>query len=280
MAWIGGSEGVFRLHDSDDNCGSLVSLSDAAEIFDVSVSALAKLANTTLKITEADGEKFVNELDLHKAWGSGAIPTTHPPKIGNAKRSLDELILMKLVKLTYPTASITPQMKAGRQQADLFVELDAKRVAIEFFGPSHFIPQFPGELKPPNERKATIEAQLKCECVVWPYWIQRCESNVRALFLPKTVGKASVWSTKAHFGDFVLSNSAEIVVELSQRFNAVGKDGLGYMYLAIRTKNKPVHPIVKRIMDGKVRRERLIPQKNDRPTSFWLPECIERLSPK
>lgn len=280
MAWIGGSAGVFRLHNSDDNCGSMVSLSDAAEIFDVAVSTLAKLADTTLKITEVDGEKFVNELDLHKAWGSGVIPTTHPPKIGSAKRSLDELILMKLVKLAYPPASVTPQVKAGRQQADLFVELDAKRIAIEFFGPSHFIPQYPGELKTPSERRTTIESHLKCECVIWPYWIQRCESNVRALFSPDTVGKASVWSTKAHFGDFVLPNSAEIIIELSQRFNAVGDDGLGYMYLASRTKNKPPHPIVKRIMEGKQDRERLIPKGNVRPTSFWLPDCIERLTLK
>jgi len=35
---------------------------------------------------------------------------------------------------------------------------------------------------------------------------------------------------------------------------------------------------VKRIMDGKQRREKLIPKGNEKPTSFWLPECIERLS--
>ena len=273
MAWIGGSEGVFRLHDSDNYCGSMVSLSDTAEIFDVDASALAGL-----KITEVEGENFVNELDLHKAWGSGAIPTVHPSRIGSAKRSLDELILMKLVKLVYPTALITPQMKAGRLQADLFVELENKRIAIEFFGPSHFIPQYPGELKPPSQRRESIEGHLKCECVVWPYWIQRCEANIRAIFATGTVGKASVWSTKAHFGDFVMPNSAEIVIELSQRFNAIGADGLGYMYLASKTKNKPVHPIVKRIMDGKQRREKLIPKGNEKPTSFWLPECIERLS--
>jgi hypothetical protein len=280
MAWIGGSEGVFRLHESDDYCGSMVSLSDTAEIFDVSVSDLTGLAGTKLKITEAEGDKFVNELDLHKAWGSGVLPTKHPAKIGSAKRSLDELILMKLIKLAYPSAKTTPEMKAGRLQADLFVELDSKRIAVEFFGPSHFIPQFTGELKSPSERKAVIEGYLKCECVVWPYWIQRCEANVRAVLDTRTIGKASVWSTKAHFGDFVMTNSAEIVIELSQRFNAVGADGLGYMYLASRTRNKPVHPIVKRIMEGKQQREKLIPKGNDRTTSFWLPECIERLSPK
>src|SRR5690606_8745468 len=121
---------------------------------------------------------------LHKAWGSGVIPTKHPSKIASAKRSLDELILRRLTKIVYPTATITPQKKAGRLQAAIFVELDGVRAAVEFFGPSHFIPQYRGELKPPSERKAAIEASLQSECVIWPYWIQRCESNVRAVFHP------------------------------------------------------------------------------------------------
>src|SRR5262245_13060002 len=119
MAWIGGSAGVLRLHDSDDNCGSMISMDDAAEIFDVEVGALAGLADSVLTVVDIGGEKFVNELDLHKAWGSGAIPTPHPPRIGSAKRSLDELILMKLLKIVYPKGTVTPQKKSGRQQADL-----------------------------------------------------------------------------------------------------------------------------------------------------------------
>lgn len=277
MAWIGGSAGVFRLHDSDDNCGSMVSLGDAAEIFDVAVRELAQLADTLLPITEVDGEKFVNELDLHKAWGKGAIPSAPPPRIGSAKRSLDELILMKLIKIAYPKSSMTPQKKAGRQQADLFVDVDGNQVAVEFFGPSHFIQQYSTEIKPPDERKTSIEGHLGCECVIWPYWIQRCESNVRALFDRTAKGKASVWSTKAHFGEFVFPDSSEIIVGLSSRFNAIGADGIGYMYLDSHTKNKPVHPIVKRIMDGKAKRDRLIPRGSEKPSAFWLPECIERL---
>src|SRR5262249_49076360 len=155
-----------------------------------------------------------------------------------------------------------------------------KRVAVEFFGPSHFIPQFRGKIKPPTDRKKSIEDHLGCECVVWPYWIQRCESNVRALFDASAVGKAAVWSTQAHFGDFVLPRSSAFIIGLSQRFNAVSADGLGYMYLDGRTKNKPVHPIVKRIMNGAERKEQLIPPGNDRPEAFWLPECILRETPK
>ena len=35
MAWITRSEGVFKLHDSDNYCGALLSLTDAAEIMAV-----------------------------------------------------------------------------------------------------------------------------------------------------------------------------------------------------------------------------------------------------
>src|SRR5262245_22703840 len=141
MAWIGGSAGGFRLHDSDTWCGSMVSVEDAAEIFDVAVGDLVALDGGALSIKQVDDHRFINELDLHKAWGSGAISTTpHPPKIGSAKRSLDELILMKLIKIVFPAASVTPQVKAGRQQADLLVDVGGNKVAVEFFGPSHFIP--------------------------------------------------------------------------------------------------------------------------------------------
>ncbi len=274
MAWIGGSAGIFRLHDSDDNCGSLISLEDAAELFDVQTGTLEALHGSGLSISRVGDEKFVNELDLHKAWGTGSIPTRHPSRIGSAKRSLDELILMQIIRLVYPQSVVTPQKKAGRQQADLFVELDKHQIAVEFFGPSHFIPQYSSEIKPPGDRKLRVEDALQCECVIWPYWIQRCTSNVRALFDVTAKGIASVWSTKAHFGDFIFPDSSEIVVNLTERFRAIDTDGVGYMYIDSRTKNKPIHPIVNRIKEGKEKKERLIPRGSDKPSTFWLPECL------
>src|SRR5262249_35058893 len=138
MAWIGGSAGEFRLHDSDDWCGSMLSVEDAAEIFDVPVADLTALDGGALSIKKVGDKRFVNELDLHKAWGSGAITTTpHAPKIGKGKRSLDELILMQLIRIIFPAASVRPQVPAGRQQTDLLVGIRRKQVAVEFFGPSH-----------------------------------------------------------------------------------------------------------------------------------------------
>jgi hypothetical protein len=250
-------------------------LEDAAEIFDVQVADLIQLDGTALSIIPENDERFVKELDLHKAWGSGAIPSKHPARIGSAKRSLDELILMRLIAITYPEATIKPQAKAGRKQVDLVVQNEGREVAVEFFGPSHFIPQYGRQPGAASERKAVIQDALNCECVIWPYWIQRCELNVRALFEPSVAGLASVWSTKAHFGDFVSEDAAETILDVTQRFNALADDGIGYMYLNSRTPNKPVHPIVKRIAAGRERPERLIPRGNKKPPTFWLPQLAE-----
>lgn len=82
---------------------------------------------------------------------------------------------------------------------------------------------------------------------------------------------ASVWSTKALFGDFAYPDSADLIVEISSRFGAVKSDGLGYMYGDSHT-NKPVHPIVEAIRAGRESRDRLIPRGTRFADSFWLPK--------
>lgn len=147
-------------------------------------------------------------------------------------------------------------------------------MAVEFFGPSHFIPQYGRNPEAPSERVAAIQDKLGIECVVWPYWIQRCETNVKVLLGDDIEGIAAVWSTKAHFGDFTLDGAASVISELSKRFNALGKSGIGYMYTNERTPNKPVHPIVDRIQKGKEKRSRLIPRDNQFSESYWLPSSL------
>ena len=267
MAWIGESQGIFRLYDSDRWCGSYLSLADAAEILGVHETALANI-----RAVERDGEKFVSELDLHRAWRSGKVQNPHAPRMGMASRSLDELILKRLVEIVWPDAQVEPQVAFGRRRVDLAVRLGRRRVLVEFVGPSHFIPQYARPLSSPLERKKAVEAHFGDECVIWPYWIQRCERNVRALFDSSVEGLAAVWSTKAMFGDFADPNAADVVVTLTMRFNALPADGIGYMYLAERTPYKPNHPIIKKILDGAEQKERLIPRGDRWGVQFWMPD--------
>jgi hypothetical protein len=266
MAWIGESQGIFRLHDSDQWCGSYLSLADAAEILDVHETVLA-----TFKVVERDGERFVSELDLHRAWSSGRLQSPHAHRIGAASRSLDELILKRLVEIVWPDAQVDPQVAFGRKRVDLSVRRGPHRVLVEFVGPSHFIPQYSRPLLTPLERKQVVEAYFGDECVIWPYWIQRCERNVRALFDSSVEGLAAVWSTKAMFGDFADPNTADMVTTLTSRFNALSTDGIGYMYLAEHTPHKPIHPIINKILNGAERKERLIPKGNRWGEQFWMP---------
>ena len=272
MAWIRRAGGVFSLHDSDNHCGSYITIPDAAAVLEVPGQSLENLPSRIVQ-----GAAVLSELDVHKAWGRGDIVSPQRPKIGNASRSFDELILRKMIQLTLPGAEVECQVSFGRKRVDLSVIHEGHQVLIEFLGPSHFIPQFRRHPSPPGDRKAEIEEHFGAECVLWPYWIQRCARNVRALMGEKVQGMASVWSTKAMFGEFVFPNSGEIIVEISARFNAVRPDGLGYMYGATHTR-KPVHPIVDAIGRGKADKSVLIPTASSRPESFWLPQ--ELISPR
>lgn len=219
MAWIGKSDGIFRLHDSDRFCGSYLSIPDAAEILAVDKSCLIVYAKQ-----DDDGNEWVSELDLQKRWGAGDIRSPHPARIGSATRSFDELILVRLLEITYPEARVEKQVPFGRKRLDISVEISGKRKLIEFLGPSHFTQQYQRDLRSPFERKKEAEDALGCECVLWPYWIQRCSRNIRTLFEGDIDGFASVWSTKAHFGDFQLYDAARIIVDITKRFRAIRSD--------------------------------------------------------
>lgn len=274
MAWIGKSHGVFKLHESDSYCGSFLSIADAADILDVDQEQLSPFAKT-----DDSGERWVSELDLHKRWGAGDIRSSHPSKVGAATRSFDELILQRLISITFPEATIDIQVPFGRKRMDLAVTLNGTTKGIEFLGPSHFIQQYQRDLKSPFDRKKEAEDSLGYECVLWPFWIQRCTSNVKALFDSSVYGFASVWSTKAHFGDFQLYDSARIIHDITERFAAFRDDGVGYMYLCEHT-HKPIHPIVDQILAGKTKVERLIPRDNQFGDGFWLPDSLKNKANK
>jgi hypothetical protein len=277
MAWIGGSAGIFSLKDSDRWCGSCVSISDAAKLFDISPSDVVA---SGVKVIELKKAKYVAEIDLHKAWGSGKIRSKHQPRIGRAKRSLDELILQKLIQIGLSDAEVVPQATRSSIQVDLLVKHKGTEAVVEFFGPSHFIPQYQPSLEPPSVRKAKVESAFGCECVIWPFWIQRCVMNVRGIYAPMTQGIASVWSTKALFGDFYFDDSAHIILSLTNRFNALRNNSLGYMYMNDVVKNKPVHPAIGKIAKGKMSKAKLIPKGRPSDERIWLPESLISSSDK
>lgn len=274
MAVLGKGSGVFSLSLSDQNVGSYISLRDLAEIFEVTDEILLPLPTVLI-----DGQEFANELDVHKFWHQNLLPGAPPSKIRNANRSLDELIVAALFRRVYPNIEISQQVKWGRRSLDFVLEhQDFGKKVLEFHGPSHFATgRFAREIQDPFVRKSEIEDAFGVECVIWPYWIQRCESNVRAVFETDTRGYGALWSAQSLFGDFVFPNSAEIIERISERFNAARGGAYGYFYGPDSEGRKnPEHPIVSRIREGKVSISRLIPlgSQND---AAWLPQSLPSL---
>lgn len=270
MGILGRPQGLFELHRSDSCVGSMLSKNDVVEILGVT-----EIDIRSVPFTNWNGIEAIDERELQKLWYTRAIPNSPPPKIGNARISLDEIILVKLIELAYPNATVEHQVPWGRKRVDLKVTVDGVSKLIEFHGPSHFAPsQYNSNPEHPAIRKEKIESHFGIECVLWPYWIQRCISNVRAIFNSDVSGMGVLWSTNVHFGTFVFPDSAQVIESINDRFRATRDGSCGYFYGPnTDNRNNPEHPVISKIQKGKKNIELLLPHGHNN-IEQWVPLCL------
>lgn len=270
MSVLGKPKGVFDLNDSDHSVGSFIQKKDVISILSVDESSLAKLRFKSL-----DGYEVIDERVLQRAWYNGEIPNAPEPKKGNAKISLDELLLLRLIAIALPESKVEYQIPWGRKRIDFQIINQNKEILLEFHGPNHFAPSvYPKSLEHPFVRKEKIEKDFKVECVIWPYWIQRCTTNVKSLFDDNIKGLGALWSTNTHFGMFPFSDSANIIKSISDRFNARRKNSVGYFYgPSTENRNNPEHPIIQEIFNHKRDKGFLLPKGFDKEEE-WLPPIL------
>ena len=269
MAILGRPEGIFDLNDSDKCVGSYLTKIDVKEILQVSDNDLS-----TIKFKIIDGNEVIDERQIQKWWYYNKIPNAIP--VG--KSSLDELLLIAIIKQTFPKIQIERQISVKRFSMDLKLTLEGKpSVFIEFDGPSHFaISRYGPPKHEPFRKKKIVEDATGIEVINWAYWIQRCSSNVKVLFDNTIKGYGVLWSTEIHFGMFVFENSADIIMTITRRFNAVDENGYGYFYGGqTRDRNNPEHPIIEKIKNGKADIGIIIPRGSDN-RNIWLPEKLKQ----
>src|SRR5690606_21066088 len=97
MAILGRPEGVFDLIDSDKYVGSYLTKSDVKEILNISDNDLAEV-----DFTNVDGNEVIDERKIQKLWYESKIPNAIKPE----KSSLDELLLIAIIRRTYPDIEI------------------------------------------------------------------------------------------------------------------------------------------------------------------------------
>ena len=269
MAILGKAQGIFSISSSDLCVGSFLLKEDIKNFLCVNDSDLKGL-----KFKEIDGVEVIDERKLQKAWYSGQIPNA--PAVESS--SLDEFLLLAIVRRALPESSIERQIRIKRFKMDLKITYKGKSLFVEFDGPSHFaISRYGPPKHGPFRKKKIVEDETGIEVVNWAYWIQRCESNVKALFDKNVKGYGVLWSTNVHFGDFYFENSAEIIESINRRFNA-DHDGYGYFYGPnTLSRNNPEHPIVEKIVTGSESVKRLLPngfKNKDR----WLPKKLRNIT--
>jgi hypothetical protein len=269
MGTLGKPDGLFSLLDSDRSVGSFLSRRDIKEILSVSDNDLKDIS-----FMRIDNFEFADERIIQKLWYHNKIPNAILPD----KSSLDELILIAIIKQAYPQINIERQVRVKRFQLDLKLNLNGKEIFIEFDGPSHFTPsQYRAIPSDPFRKKNIVEDETGIEVVNWAYWIQRCTSNVKALFETDIQGYGVLWSTEIHFGHFFFNDSAEMIETITKRFNAIDNTGYGYFYGGnTRQRNNPEHPIIEKIKTGKANVETILP-RGYKDRNYWLPDKLKNL---
>lgn len=266
MAILGKAQGIFELKNSDMAVGSFLSKNDIKNFLGVNDSDLS-----VLKFKDIDGVLAIDERKVQKAWYSGQITNAPPVECS----SLDEFLLLSIVKAALPGCEIERQIKIKRFKMDLKITHNGKTIFVEFDGPSHFaISRYGTPKHEPFRKKKIVEDETGIEVVNWAYWIQRCTSNVKALFDDTVKGYGVLWSTNIHFGDFYFDDSAQIIELINNRFNSDHGDSYGYFYGPDTLgRNNPEHPIIEKITSGQEPIERLLP-KGYKDKTRWLPEKL------
>lgn len=260
------AKGTFNLNNSDYYIGSYYSENDLKIILNTDDFGLSKL-------------NFINGLidenEVHKAFYNNRILNCYPNRINNAKISFDEYIIIALIKKVYPNAIIEQQIKFGRKKIDLLVTINGVKKFIEFCGPSHFILSNYGVPKNILDRKYEIEKEFNIECIIFPYWIQKCESTIKSIFEKDVKGFGCIWSSNVHYGNFYYDDSANTIDIINKQFNC-DRNGYGYFYVNSFNRNNFEHPIINKIINNKKDINILLPN-GFKDKEKWLPECLHHL---
>ncbi len=262
---LGKAKGIFDIDQSDNNVGSLFSKKDLCKLFNID--------KFNIEFLKFDKNNFIDEKQLHKNWHKGNFNHICKNRIKGIKIGFDELIIIYLLKKIFINIDIEQQYRCEKKYIDIKIKKDNDIKFIEFLGPSHFVPSYYNKCPlNPLERKKYIEDKTGYECILWPYWIQKCETNIKAIFDNKINGLGAIWSANVFFNYFVLDNSADIIDIISDRFRIIRNDSYGYMYENnSENRNKPEHPILNKIRKDISNLTYLIP-KGHKNIDRWIPQ--------
>ena len=273
MSFLGKATGIFSIKDSNINIGSLFTIEDTLDILGIKPTDVPNMKTYLSRLKILNKEDYVDETILYKYFDVLKTIFSEEPHINHV--SLDEYILMGIMRHDFPGIIIEQQARVlNNKKADFLLTWEGRQVYIEFDGPQHFIGK--DSLEDPFTRSKQIEDETGVEVVRWPYWIQRCSQNLHVVFDKTQKGYGALWSSNAMFGDFTIENAGNVIRKMNERFNAADENGIGYFYEKnMHGRIQPEHPIIKKILQGKESRDKLIP-KGCHDINYWLPDALRQ----
>lgn len=264
----------FKLSDSDKYVGELFSVSDLAEILEIEPENMGIFKEELNRRNIIGKDNLIDENIFRKfrepnLW-KWLINNYGKEDIYN-QSSFDEYILKAIIRKAYPNIEIEQQIKIeGRKKADFKITYNGVTKIIEYMGPNHFFSLRGKEPENPLDRAEYVKDKTGYDTIIWPYWIQRCERNVKAIFEKGVKGLGALWGTKYHFGTFKKDGfDAELIKKLTKQFNAEDDNGVGYFYERnSKDRNMQEHPMVTKIRNQKANYEELIPKGGENRPEF------------
>lgn len=274
--------GYFNLLNTDNHVGSLYSIDDMMTILSIPSENKKIFCDLLQRGNHLREGEWIDEPELNSSniWKClmNYCSQTPPKKF----QSLSELELKAVIEKVYgqnvtvdTQIDVKTQGMKRKRYIDLKATINNETFYIEFLGPQHFSDE---SIEKDIKRKQELEREAGYTIIEWPYWIQICERNVRIAFGDNLKGRGAIWGSFC-FWKGVSDKVKQRICDLSSKFNAIHKDGIGYFYEIWEDKNgeiiKPAHPIIQLIKENKYDLNILLPANVEAEGKlFWLPKDL------
>jgi hypothetical protein len=278
--------GIFNLENSDITVSDYYTIRDIVSMInprlrnDSQISEIFIRENFNNLICNIEDTDVIDEISGFKEiWNNNQIfnRKLRPHNVQNHY----ELVLYNIFTRVVGEGNVHVQYQINNMghRYDFMVEHNDRNFLIEFEGIGHYkitrgnIPVYPLlQLNQFNNEDFHL--------VLWPYWIQRCELNLKVILGIENFGLGAIWSSNYHFGEFPWDNSYEIITSLNNQFNIDRNGSIGYIYgPETEGRNNPENPVVANILNPHrvawTVESKLIPHGTPMGNrNYWLPEIL------
>ncbi len=282
---------IFSLERNDETVSSFYTLNDLVLMINNRLNFENQISEAYIRQNFYDLIQLIENIEVIDErngfkiiWGPTGerrIPTDWKlrPLVANHY----ELVLYNIFIRVVGTGNVKVQyqIKGEGHHFDFMIEYEGEKYLIEFEGIDHFKANRRGVTIHPLEQLNSFN-NPDFKLIIWPYWIQRCEMNLKVVLGLEINGLGAIWGADYFYNDFPWQDSNNIIKTLNAQFNIERNGNIGYIYGPDENRNYPEHPFIK----GKILNniapswtiEKFIPKgtlNSIEDRNYWLPDRLK-----